>query len=83
VFYVDPETFVPLRTRYWDQTEIEVKELVAPRESVQDFGGVFVPMVLTMRNLVLESYTTLQVTNFVPNPKLPESIFEVRRLESH
>jgi hypothetical protein len=83
VFYVDPETFVPLRTRYWDQMEIEVKELVAPRESVQDFGGVFVPMVLTMRNLVLESYTTLQVTNFVPNPKLPESIFEVRRLESH
>jgi hypothetical protein len=83
VFYVDPETFVPLRTRYWDPTGIEVKELVAPRESVEDYGGVFVPMTLTMRNLLLESYTTLQVTSFVPNPKLPESIFEVRRLESH
>jgi hypothetical protein len=80
---VDPDTFVPLRTRYWDRAGVEVKELVAPRESVEDFGGVFVPMQLTMRNLLLESYTTLQVTSFVPNPKLPESIFEVRRLESH
>ena len=83
VFYVDPDTFIPLRTRYWDRAGVEVKELLAPRDAVEEIAGVFVPMKLTMRNLLLESFTTLQVTNFVPNPALPESTFEVRRLESH
>ena len=36
-----------------------------------------------MRNLQLESFTTLVVTNFVPNPDLSEATFDLSRLESH
>lgn len=82
-FYVDPESFVPLRTRYWDLAGVEIKELVIAPEDVHAIGGIYVPMKLTMRQLLLESYTTLQVTNLVPNPALPTGTFEVRRLESH
>ena len=81
--YVDPKSFVPLRTRYWDRAEVEIKELSTRPADIENIDGIFVPMRLTMRNLLLESYTTLQVTKLVPNPVLSESAFEIRRLESH
>jgi hypothetical protein len=39
-------------------------------------------MELTMRNLQLESFTTLVVENLEPNPKLSRTDFDLRRLES-
>lgn len=83
VFYVDAETFVPLQTRYWDEALVEIKQLLVAREDIDQVQDIHVPMKLTMRHLKLESFTTLQVTNLVPNPPLPESTFEIRRLESH
>jgi hypothetical protein len=83
VFYVDKRSFVPLRTRYWDHAGIEVKELRTRPWHVQEFDGVYVPMKLTMRNLLLETYTTLEVMQLAPNAKLPDEVFEVRRLETH
>ncbi|MGH0032689.1 MAG: outer membrane lipoprotein-sorting protein [Myxococcota bacterium] len=83
LFYVDPATFVPLWTRYWDRSAVEIKQLSVDPADVEQVAGVYVPMKLTMRHLQLESFTTLQVTNFVPNPPLPQSTFEIRRLESH
>lgn len=82
-FYVDPRSFVPLRTRYWDAGGLEVKELRTDRDSIRRFGDVWVPMRTTMRNLVLESYTTLRITDLVPDPPLDETAFDLRRLESH
>ena len=67
--YVEKEHFVPLRTRYWDEAGVEVKELRAVPSEVREFDGVWLPMKVTMRNLQLESFTTLVVTNFVPNPQ--------------
>ncbi len=83
VFYVDKRNFVPLRTRYWDHSGIEVKELRTRPRYVQEFDGVHVPMKLTMRNLLLETYTTLEVMLFEPNARLPDESFEIRRLETH
>jgi len=83
VFYVDPASFVPLWTRYWDLAEVEIKQMRIDAGDVERYGDVYVPMKLTMRHLLLESQTTLEITRLVPNPPLPESIFEVRRLESH
>jgi hypothetical protein len=81
--YVDKPSCVPLRTRYWDEKEIEVKELTSPVESVQKFEDVHWPMSLTMRNLQLETFTTLTVEELEPNAPLEDRDFEVRRLESH
>jgi len=81
--YVEKERFVPLRTRYWDDAGVEVKELRAVPSEIRQFDGVWLPMKVTMRNLQLESFTTLVVTNFVPNPVLPQTTFDLSRLESH
>ena len=83
VVYVEKTSCVPLRTRYWDDKELEVKELTSPLESVKDFEGVHLPMELTMKNLQLETFTTLTVEDLVPNAPLKDREFEVRRLESH
>ena len=40
-------------------------------------------MQLTMRNLKLDTFTTLTVEHLEPNAKLPDKEFEVRRLKSH
>jgi hypothetical protein len=40
-------------------------------------------MKATMRNLQQDSFTTLVVSNFVPNPDLPQTTFDLSRLESH
>lgn len=83
VFYVEPERYVPLRTRYWDTAGVETKELRAPRDGIRQFEEIHVPTRLEMRHLLLDSSTTLEITKLVPNPSLPASAFEVRRLETH
>lgn len=82
VIYVDRERFVPLRTRYWDEAGVEVKELTADPDKVQQHGDIWVPMKTTMKNLILESFTILEVTELIPNPELSDNKFELRRLEA-
>lgn len=81
--YIEKEHYVPLRTRYWDRAGVEVKELRAVPSEIREFDGIWLPMKVTMRNLQLDSYTTLVVTNLVPNPDLPPATFDLSRLESH
>jgi len=83
VAYVSKENCVPLKTRYWDDREVEVKELTAPKNSIEEHDGIHWPMELTMRNLQLDTFTTLYVSNLEPNAELRDREFEVRRLESH
>jgi len=83
VVYVDKPTCVPLRTRYWDAKEIEIKELRSPAEKIKKTNEIHWPSEMTMRNLQLESYTTLLVQDLVPNAPLKDKEFEVRRLEAH
>jgi hypothetical protein len=79
----EKQNFVPLRTRYFDNKGLEVKELTVPPDRIQAFDGIHIPMLLTMRNLQLDTYTTLTVDRLVPNPELPQKTFDLRRLESH
>jgi len=81
--YVDRERFVPLRTRYWDAAGVETKELAADPATLRQFANIWIPMRVTMRNLLLETSTTLVITDFVPNPALAETVFDLARLESH
>lgn len=81
--YVEKERFIPLRTRYWDDREVEVKELLVERDSITRVADVWVPMRTKMTNLRQESFTRLEVTELVPNPDLPVTTFDLRRLETH
>jgi len=83
VIHVDKARCVPLLTRYWDEKDVEVKQLTAIAEKIKTIDGVHWPMELTMRNLQLESYTTLLVEKLDANPKLDRRSFDLRRLESH
>jgi len=81
--YIDKQRNVPLVTRYWDDRKVEIKELRAEPKQIENIEGVWVPKLLTMRHLKLDSYTTLELQQLDPNPPLTKTTFELRRLESH
>jgi hypothetical protein len=83
VIHVDKGNCVPLLTHYWDKRSLLVKELTAPAADIKLIDGVHWPNTLTMRNLQLETFTTLTVEDLDPNPKLARATFHLRRLESH
>jgi hypothetical protein len=83
VIHVDKKTCVPLLTRYWDERGILVKELTVPAAEIQSFQGIHWPGSLTMRNVQLDTFTTLTVKELEANPKLDRKTFDLRRLESH
>jgi hypothetical protein len=82
LMHVDKERCVPLQTRYWDEKGLEVKKLEVAADKIETIEGVHWPMELTMRNLQLESFTTLVVEKLDPSPKLRRRDFDLRRLES-
>ena len=81
--FVDKERAVVVRARYWDAAGVEIKELRAPPNQIREFKGIFVPMQATMRNLLLDSRTTLVVTSIEVNPEFDINTWDLRRLESH
>ena len=83
VVYVEKTRYLPLLTRYWDSRDVEIKQLDAPRASVELHQDVWVPMRLTMTHLKHESFTTLEVNQIDPNPTIRDTTFDLRSLESH
>jgi hypothetical protein len=81
--YVDRERHLVVRARYWDQAGLAIKEFEAAAPSIREFDGVWVPLESTMRNLVLDTHTTLLVTELLPDPGIDRTTFDLGRLESH
>jgi len=81
--YVDTQRSVVVHARYWDDARVEIKQLLAPAAQIREYDGVYVPMRATMRNLLLDSQTTLFVTSLEPNPQLEAETWDLRRLEGH
>lgn len=82
LLYIEPEHFVPLRTRYWNHAGVEVKELTAPPGAIREINGVWVPLEASMRHKLEGSYTDLRVVLLSPNPSIPRSLFTQRQLET-
>jgi hypothetical protein len=81
VAVIEKEHYVPLRTRYWDDVGVEVKELRSPRASVKEFDGVWVPTESTMTDLLEDTKSTVFIESLDPNPDLSESDFSPSALE--
>ena len=81
--WVDRERSVVLKTLYWDESGVLVKELAAPSAEVREFDGVWVPMRVEMRDRPNESYTYFAIEQLVANPEIDDAEFDPRRLESH
>ena len=71
---------MPLRTRHWDEAGVEVKQLDIPRERIQLFAGVWIPMEATMYDLSEKTKSELFVDRVVANPKLEDWIFSPQKL---
>lgn len=88
--YVDKRSFVTLRTLYWDRNGVMFKELNSVAESItkyvgkqdSDVAAVWVARESKVVNTQLESYTTLEITRLVANPKLGSRDFTERKLTS-
>lgn len=78
--YVDQELDVPLRTRHWNDAGFEEKELSAPRDKIQEFVGVWIPMESTMRDLGEDTHSVLYIDHVDPNVELSDRYFDPKRL---
>jgi hypothetical protein len=81
--YVDQQRNVVLRSRYWDDADVEVKEFLAVPSAVQEFDGIWVPTRSKMLSHQQDTATFLTISDVVPNPTVKDSAFDLRRLESH
>jgi hypothetical protein len=81
VTMIEKEHYVPLRTRYWDDVGVEVKELRSPRASLKVYDGVWVPTESTMTDLLEDTKSTVTIETLDPNPQIPDADFSPSALE--
>jgi hypothetical protein len=81
VTWLDHERYVPLRTRYWDDADVAVKELKAPRAAIKQFDGVWVPTESTMTDLLEDTHSTIYIDTLEPNPPVGADELTIGRLQ--
>jgi hypothetical protein len=80
MLYVDKEKNVPLRTRHWDEAGVEVKQLEIPKEKIQKFADVWIPMESTMLDLSEKTQSVLFVDRVIENPPIDDKVFAPNQL---
>lgn len=80
ITYLDKQHYVPLRTRYWDDFGVEVKEMKAPNAKVRAFGDTWVATESTMRDLRQNTSSSLYVLDLDTSPNFHRKIFTLSRL---
>lgn len=80
ISYLEKEHYVPVRARYWDTSEVEIKEMKAKPSSLKEFHGVWIYTDSTMHNLKEGTSSTLLVEDLDPNIEIAEQLFSTFRL---
>jgi len=88
VSWIEKEHFVPLRTRYWDNRDVLIKELDSKPASITMYEDeekgktkkVWTPRESKMTHLKLGSFTELEIVELKANPGLREKHFSEREL---
>ena len=78
--YVDKQRNVPLRTRHWDDADVEVKQLDIPRERLELYADVWIPMESTMFDLSEKTSSELYVERVIANPEIEDTLFSPQKL---
>ncbi len=81
--YIEKERSLPLRTRYWNKREIEIKTLGVDRPTIEKIDDVWILKQMTMRSLRRGTYTRMNIEEIEPNVQLENNTFEMRRLIGH
>jgi hypothetical protein len=82
VVFVDKDRSIPIKTRYWNQYDLEVKEFLADPSTVENIEGIWIAHKATMRHLRRGTFTHMIMEDVRPNAELTERHFDLRRLES-
>lgn len=80
IAYIEKEHYVPLRVRYFDENDVEFKEMRAEPDSLKEFDGVWVATNATMHDLRQGTSSQLLIEKLDPNPELAEQLFSTFRL---
>ncbi len=78
--YLAKEHYVALRTLYHDADGVLLRELRSNVESIEEFDGVWIATVSTMRDVRDDTSSTMVVHLLRPNPELDEALFNNFRL---
>jgi outer membrane lipoprotein-sorting protein len=78
--YLEKEHYIPLRARYWDDSDVEVKEAESVASSIKEFNGTWVATNVTMKNLQQGTSSTIEVEKLDPNVEISENLFSLFRL---
>jgi len=81
--FVEKDRPVVLRTLYWDDRNVQIKEMQVDPSAIERINEVWVPRRMTMRNTKMESFSTLIVSKIRPNLELRKSHFDLTRLQGH
>ena len=74
---------VVLQTLYWDDRNVQTKVMHVDPAAIEYINDVWVPRRMTMKNIKMESFSTLVVSKIKPNLKLRKSHFDLTRLQGH
>jgi len=81
--YLEKEHYVPLKTRYWDEVGVAVKELTSRHTSIKSYDGAWVPTESTMIDLLEDTESVLHIDVLDPNPDVEDRDFAVSSLMQH
>jgi hypothetical protein len=80
--YLEKEHYVLLHARYEDGAGVLLREMRASVESIDEFDGVWIATVSTMRDVREDTSSTIIINSLEPNPELADRLFSNSRLQN-
>jgi hypothetical protein len=81
ISYIEQEHYIPIRVRYWDEFEIEIKEMRAKAETISNFGdNTWAASESKMKDLLQGTSSSLEILSLETNPTFAPRYFSMRRL---
>ena len=78
--YLDQEHYVPLKTRYWDRANVEIRQMNAEPDSLKEFNGIWVATNSLMTNLQQNTSSQVFVEDLDPNVEIADHLFSTFQL---
>lgn len=78
--YIEQEHYIPIRVRYWDEYEVEIKEMNVDVESIRSYGETWIAERSTMQDLLQGTSSRSNLLSLVTEPKFNRQHFSQRRL---
>ncbi|MFT5442883.1 MAG: hypothetical protein ACI8W3_001927 [Myxococcota bacterium] len=78
--YIEQEHYIPIKVRYWDEYDVEIKEMNVDVESIRSYGETWIAARSTMRDLLLGTSSRSNLLSLDTTPKFNRQHFSQRRL---